>query len=272
MLWIPLPVPPLERITSTANPLIKEIRKAGARGTLTPSGHAIAESFHLIEEALRSGSPIWAVLIAESAVANAERVMSRLTDTRVLTVPDLVFDALSTTETSQGVMALVEAGRWSVDQVFGSAASLVVVLDAVQDPGNAGAVVRAAEAFGATGIIFGKGTVSPHNPRTLRASAGSLFRLPYIAGKDPAEVLQLLRERGCTPYAAMPWSAGVLAADEIDLRQPVALIIGNEGAGVNPLYREVAHPIAIRTQGVESLNAAVAAAILMYETSRQRSA
>lgn len=261
----------VEQLTSSANPLLKDIRKAAARGSLTSGGYCICESFHLVEEAIRSKAKVGVLLVADHALKGAERLFPHLTGTRIIGLESLVFDAIATTETTQGLMALVEAPRWPVDSLFG-ASPLVVVLDALQDPGNAGAAIRAAEAFGASGVIFGKGTVSPHNPRTLRAAAGSLFRLPYIAGKDATEVTALLAERNCTPYAALPWSAGVGSAGETDLTKPVALIIGNEGAGVNPVYREKAQPIAIRTQGVESLNAAVAAAILMYEASRQRSA
>jgi TrmH family RNA methyltransferase len=150
--------------------------------------------------------------------------------------------------------------------------SLVVVLDGIQDPGNAGAIVRAAEAFGATGAIFVKGTVGPQHPKTLRASAGSLFRLPYISGLDAPQVSTLLRKERVVIYAAMPYTGSEHLAEDMDLRRRCALIIGGEGHGIGKELQDIADPIAIPTVGVESLNAAVAAAILLYETRRQRGA
>jgi TrmH family RNA methyltransferase len=259
-------IPRIESITSPANPLVKEIRRAIGRGSLTEDGLFIAESFHLLEEALRSGCEIPAVLVAESAAA---RVTSPVP--RTLVLPDPLFQTIATTESSQGVIALVRPRRWTLDQVF-ALQSLVVVLDGIQDPGNAGAILRAAEAFGATGAIFVKGTVGPQNPKTLRASAGSLFRLPYVTGLDASAVCTLLRKERVVVYAAMPYTGAEHLAEDVDLRRRCALIIGGEGHGIGEELYKLAEYIAIPTVGVESLNAAVAAAVLLYETRRQRGA
>src|SRR6266849_7639245 len=173
----------LETITSTANPLLKEVRRAVARGSLTAEGWCVAESFHLLDEALRSPCEVKAVLAAESARTAVEAHGQRLAGVRVVLVPDVLFAGIAATETSQGVIALVRPREWKFQQLLHGAA-LVVVLDGLQDPGNAGTIVRAAEAFGATGILFLKGTASPHNPKTLRASAGSLFRVPFVYSAD----------------------------------------------------------------------------------------
>ena len=167
-----------ETITSAANPLLKDVRRAVARGSLTDEGWCIAESFHLLDEALRGPCEIKAVLAAEGARAAVEAHGQRLAGVKVVFVPDALFAGIAATEASQGVMALVRPREWKFQQLLHGKA-LVVVLDGLQDPGNAGTIVRAAEAFGATGILFLKGTASPHNPKTLRASAGSLFRLPF---------------------------------------------------------------------------------------------
>jgi TrmH family RNA methyltransferase len=146
------------------------------------------------------------------------------------------------------------------------------VLDGLQDPGNAGTIVRAAEAFGATGILFLKGTASPHNPKTLRASAGSLFRLPFLYGVAPATAIGTLRQNGVKLVAAMP-SVSTTPADSLaatDLTGRCALIIGSEAHGVSEVWRSAAAPVSIPTVGVESLNAAVAAGVLLYEARRQR--
>jgi TrmH family RNA methyltransferase len=252
-------MPRPETITSAANPMVKDVRRAAARGGLTRDGLAVAETFHLLEEALRSGRDVPFVLAAESA----EQSVGKLRGSKIMILPDPLLQSVSGTETSQGVIALVRPPEWSLDDVFG-ARPLVVLLDGVQDPGNAGTVVRSAEAFGATGVVFLSGSVSPHNPKTLRASAGSLFRLPYVFGVAAESV----RRAGVPLYAAV--ADGPRKLTDVDLTAPAALIIGNEARGVSPELRSGAIDISIPTAGVESLNAAAAATVLLYEASRQR--
>src|ERR1700752_1562406 len=173
----------MQRIASHHNPLLKEIRKALHRGTLTDSGCAVAETFHLLDEALRSDCEVQAVLAAESALGAVERRLGGHNEVRLNSVADSLFEEIGSTETTQGVIALVKPPAWTLDRLLGLRA-MVAVMDGLQDPGNAGTIVRAAEAFGATGAIFLKGSVSPYNSKTLRASAGSLFRLPFVHGVD----------------------------------------------------------------------------------------
>src|SRR5580693_5771889 len=170
-------------LTSARNPMLKEVRKAILRGALTADGFAVAESFHLLEEALRSDCEIGAVFAAESVKSAVERHVAGLKKIRVVVLADELFRSISATEASQGVIALVRPPAWTLDQLF-RGQSLGVILDGIQDPGNAGTIVRAAEAFGATGVVFLKGTVSPYNPKCMRASAGSIFRVPLVAGLD----------------------------------------------------------------------------------------
>ena len=172
-------MPKAETITSAANPLLKEVRRAVRRGSLTEGGWAVAETFHLLDEALRSACEMKMVLAAESALPELDRLPGR-DRIRVVALADKLFQSISGTETAQGVIALVKPREWKLEELFG-AAPLVVVLDGMQDPGNAGAILRAAEAFGATGALLLKGTASPYNPKTLRASAGSLFRRAVCA-------------------------------------------------------------------------------------------
>lgn len=240
---------------SDKNPLVKQIRRAVSRGSLTEDGYAVAEGAHLLEEALAAKCEIGAVIVAESARVHYP-------DAR--TVSDRTFRELASTETPQGVIALVRPPVSAWDQITRGDA-LVVVLDGVQDPGNAGAIVRAAEAFGASGVVFLKGTVNPYNPKCLRGSAGSVFRVPLIAS---AEADEILRHTGIAWYAATP-RAQKLASDA-DLSAPCGIIIGSEGHGVSPVLAGRATGLRIPTSGVESLNAAVAAGILLYEARRQR--
>jgi TrmH family RNA methyltransferase len=255
----------MESVTSAANPLVKELRRATGRGSLTAEGLCIAESIHLLEEALRSGCQVPTILLAESAQSKA----SAFPGQKTVILPDNLFQTITTTEASQGVIALVKPPAWPLDRIF-QGQSLVAVLDGIQDPGNVGAIVRAAEAFGATGAIFMKGTSSPHNPKTLRASAGSLFRLPYVTGLDAAATVAALRKQKLVIHAAMPWTGSEHLAEETDFSRRCAIVVGSEGRGVSQEVRDAADYVAIPTSGVESLNAGVAAAILLYEARRQR--
>jgi TrmH family RNA methyltransferase len=256
---------PASPLTSPQNPLIKEIRKAAARGGLTARGLAIAETYHLVEEALRSGLRVEAVLCAASAAETVDGRLRGLRAVRVTIVEDRLFHEIAATETSQGVMALVTPPSWKMADLLGENA-LVVVLDGVQDPGNAGTIVRTAEAFGASGVVFLKGSVHPYHPKTLRASAGSLFRVPVVSGIDADEALAAFE--GLDLYAAMPRAE--LTPGEADLRRRCGFIIGSEGRGVGGAIASHVKGLRIPTTGVESLNAAMAAGILLYETRRQR--
>ncbi len=261
-----------EAITSAANPLLKSVRRAIVRGELTADGFAVAETFHLLEEALRSDCEVKIVLAAASVEAAVEKHVRRLAGIKVATAPDALFQSVAGTETSQGVIALVRPPAWTLQQLF-RGRSLVVVLDGLQDPGNAGTIARAAEAFGATGMMFLKGTVSPFNAKTLRASAGSLFRLPFVHGIDAALARAALQQNGVEVYAGVPGDRDrAVPLEKADWTRKCGLIIGNEARGVSREMRSAALDVSIPTVGVESLNAAVAAGILLYEARRQRGA
>lgn len=256
-------------LVSARNPLLKDVRKAIARGAVTEDGLAVAESFHLLEEALRSDCEIPAVFAAESVRTAVESHVRGLKKTRIHVLPDDVFRSISATEASQGVMALVRPPSWTVEQLF-RGNSLTVVLDGLQDPGNAGTVLRAAEAFGATGVAFLKGTVSPYNPKCLRASAGSIFRVPVAAGLDQQLFLAVAEQRKIALFALMP--KGTTDVGEVELGKKCAIVVGSEGRGVSERLRDKATAIRIPTVGVESLNAALAAGIALFVARKQRMA
>jgi TrmH family RNA methyltransferase len=245
-------------LLSDKNPVLKQIRRAVSRGVLTDDGYAVAEGAHLLEDARRAGTEIHVVIASES-------VAHKFPEARV--VRERTFRELSSTQTPQGVLALVRPRKWTIDDVIPPDSvhkpALVVILDSIQEPGNAGAIARAAEAFGATGILFLKGTVNPYNPRCLRASAGSLFRLPFLTGDIDIVPPILL-------YAAMPRAETPVYA--ADFRISCGVIIGSEGHGIREELAARSAPLCIPTIGVESLNAAVAAGVLLYEASRQRAA
>ena len=254
-------------LTSARNPLLKEVRRAVQRGSLTDSGLAVAEGFHLLEEALRSDCEIEVVLVAESVRTALTRHIGGLRQIRVHVAEDPLLREIAATETSQGVIALVRPPAWNIEHLF-RGQSLLMILDGVQDPGNVGAILRAAEAFGATGAALLKGSVNPYNPKALRASAGSVFRLPLLTGVDDDLLRASIQQRRLNLYAAMPRAE--VAVSECDFKSPCAILIGGEGQGVRSRLRGAGLDIRIPINGVESLNAAMAAGILLYEARRQR--
>lgn len=256
-----------EAITSVRNPVVREARRAVQKGELTPGGLCLAGTFRLLEEALRSGCEVPYVLAAQSVVSLVEKHVRGLREVRLLVLDDGLLAEVSGTETAQGVVALVKPPVWTLDHLF-RGRSLVLILDGVQDPGNAGSLVRAAEAFGATGVLFVKGTVNPYHPKTVRAAAGSLFRLPVLSGLDAAMARAACAQRRTDLYAAAPH--GGVAVAEADLTRRCAIIIGSEGRGVSEALRGAALDLRIPTHGVESLNASAAGAVILYEAARQR--
>jgi RNA methyltransferase, TrmH family len=189
-----------------------------------------------------------------------------------LFVPADIFDSVVQTETPQPVAALVEMPDWTWSHVVrgrGAWDPLVLVLAGIQDPGNFGTILRSAEAFGATGVVALPGTVNAWNPKAVRASAGSIFRMPVLS-LELKECLRDLREGGMrilttTVHGAEP-------ADMINFTGPVALVIGSEAKGVpDEIARHADASVTIPCPGpVESLNAAVATSVLLYEACRQR--
>lgn len=254
-----------QAFVSEKNPLLKDVRRASRHGTLTSDGFALAEGPHLLEEALLARADIQAIIVAESTIlAESTNVEIGSSHIRELRVSDATFADLASTEAPQGVLTLVRPNSWTfADVLLGE--TLIVVVDGIQDPGNAGAILRAAEAFGATGAIFLKGSVNPHNPKCIRGSAGSVFRLPVLSG---IVLHTLFKEVAVPMFAADPRAATVLA--DADLRGHCAVVIGSEGRGVSMAFAERAIGLRIPTERVESLNAAVAAGILLYEVRRQR--
>ena len=278
-------------ISSRDNRWLKEFRMALRGGLPTESGAVGVEGPRLVEEALRSTCPIRAVLFSESG----ERFHSRLApyldrpevSIPVLRTTDRLFEGIADTEHPQGVAALVHPRTYTFDDISRpsaqGAAPLIVVLAGVQDPGNVGTILRTATAFGATAAVTAAsgqgGTASPFSPKALRASAGASLHLPLLSGAALPILLTQFRAVEIHSLASSSREADrgdrqpLLAPWELDWRQPVALLIGNEGQGL-PEEVERSADARIRipmAPGVESLNAAAAAAVLFYEAARQRS-
>lgn len=189
-------------------------------------------------------------------------------DHEVLT--DTVFRAVSDTQTPQGILCLIRQFSYSIEEIITRGISHLLLLENLQDPGNLGTIIRTGEGAGVTGVILSKDTVDIYNPKTIRSTMGSIYRMPFCYTEDLIAVLAGLREKGITTYAAH--LQGTRFYDEEDYQKPSAFLIGNEGNGLTKELAEKADCyIKIPMSGsVESLNAAIASAILMYEVYRQR--
>ena len=257
-------------VQSKQNARVKELRAALLRPGRQENAPIALEGIHLLAEAIRSGIPLEAIFIS----LGRENLLDELgipDSADILALPPDVLASAVTTETPQPVAALVRPRAWQWPDLLSAANPLVVVLAGIQDPGNLGAILRSAEAFGATGAVLLPGTVSPWNPKAMRASAGSVFRLPFLSSSIP-DCFDRLRQAGVPSLAAMAHDARSLS--EVNLAQPAAFVIGAEGSGLAPeIAAQCDARITIPCPGpVESLNAAVAASILLYEASRQRGA
>lgn len=261
----------LRQVTSRQNTLVKELRRAFQQGERTPDGHVAIESVRIIEEAIRSGLRFKAAFFRSSARQLAERLLPQISSqAETLLLPDEVFQSAVATESPQGVAALVRVREHTLDEVLAHPQALVVASAGIQDPGNLGTLIRSAEAFGAAGVLLGPGTVSQFNSKVVRASAGSVFRLPVISVEYAAS-LKTLRQAGVKLLATSSHKGKPL--DETELTGPVAVFIGNEGAGLpREIAQEMDEVILIpHSPRVESLNAGIAGSIVLYEAARQRS-
>lgn len=261
----------LRRVEGRHNALVKDLRGAFARGEPTSDGYCAIEGFRILEEAIRSGLRFRAVFFSESALGRAEKLLPQLgAQVETLLLPDKLFAGAVKSDAPQGVAALARWKEFSLEDVLArSKEGPLLAIAGVQDPGNLGTMLRSAEAFGAGGAILGEGTVSPFNPKVVRASAGSVFRLPLARGKL-SEAVSLMRQHGVRLVATASHKGTPL--DQAKLAGPLAIFIGSEGAGLpRDLIKEMDEVVAIpQAPQVESLNAGVAASIVLYEVARQR--
>ena len=233
-------------------------------------GLALAEGVRLVEEVLATGVPVRAALVSPALEATprgaALAADLRATAPKIETVGDRELAQLAATEHPQGVIVIIEPRTWSLEDMRLETRSVVLLLDAVQDPGNVGTMIRTAHGLGASGVVLLPGTAELTNPKVLRATMGAAFRLPAVPA-SVEEVLTWLAKSGAEIWAA---DMGGEAVRRATRRSPVALVVGNEGAGLSPpvlqaATRRVAIPLAA---GAESLNVGVAAGILLYEALR----
>jgi RNA methyltransferase, TrmH family len=265
---------PVREIQSLDHPLVKEIRRALGRGEPLARGEFAGtlalDSPHLVEEALAANLAIDALLFVTEKEELAHKLLRRdSAQTALFRLSNEAFKKVASTESPQGLLALVRPREWVAHELFAPAPALVVILAGIQDPGNAGTLLRSAEAFGATGALLLRGAVHAAHPKLLRGAAGSTFRVPHFGGVQLDQALAMCAVNNAIVYALDPHAGETL--DRVDLRGPCAIAIGAEGAGLPPDLLDNARAVTIpRTRRVESLNAAVAGSLALYEAARQR--
>lgn len=262
----------MEHISSRQNPLVRRLRDlARDRGD---TGEVLLDGPHLVQDALDSGVEIEAVVLAADAALGRLATIAAACaarGVRVVTAPDSILLMMSPVKQPVGVVAIARLRGASVEAAIAAGTpQLLLLLDGVQDPGNVGAIIRAAEACGATAVITGPRTADPFGWKALRGSMGSAFRLPVASTLHLDEAIGAARAAGLRIFATVPRSGTPLTG--ADLIEPSAILLGGEGPGLpDELVATVDETLTIPMQPpVESLNVAIAAALVLYEAARQR--
>jgi RNA methyltransferase, TrmH family len=259
----------MERISSRHNPIVKRFRDLARAGASDDS--MLLDGEHLVQEAIASELPIDVAAFGEKAAGRLVTLAARArrAGAKTVTVTDPVLAALSPVQHPSGVVAIARRPAATTDHVLARRPQLVLMLNDVQDPGNVGAIVRVAEACGATGIVAGGGTADPFGWKALRGAMGSTFRIP-VARHPLADALRSARQSGARVFATVPRNGTPLR--QCDLRGPVTVLLGGEGPGLPAdLFDAADERLTIPMRPpVESLNVAIAAALIVYEASRQR--
>ena len=262
----------MDRVTSRQNALVKRFR-ALAQQRSPDDSSVLLDGAHLLEEALKSDVPIDTAVFSDTAadgpLASLALDLERRGG-RVVAIPDALLASVSPVQHPSGVVAIAQLEPATLDTLLTRRPALLLLLDGVQDPGNLGAIIRVAEACGATGIVVGAGSADPFGWKALRGAMGSSLRLPIVPRASLDEVVDRLRAERIHVFATVPRDGTPLS--ECELHTPAALLLGGEGAGLSAdLVRAANARLTIPMSApVESLNVAIAAALVLYEASRQR--
>ncbi|MDI9456596.1 MAG: RNA methyltransferase [Bacillota bacterium] len=265
---------PIKEISSSNNASIKEYRRlAGSRKYRRSAGKLALEGPHLVKEALATGLLPEVVFVTRSFLdSGGEKILSVLPGgTRQYLLSPSLFAGLAHTETPQEVAAIVPFREPGATALLSRPLTLVLILDCLQDPGNMGTIIRTAAAAGVEALFYSRGCVDPYNPKALRSTAGALFHLPLAVVEDPRQLVKLLQHGGMTIVAAQPQAGQCYW--EVDYRRKTGLLIGSESRGLSPgLIAAADFSVFIpQFSSLDSLNAAIAAAVIIYEALRQRS-
>lgn len=259
----------MHMITSTANSQVKQVSALAKKAKLRKeTGLFLVEGPKMFEEAPKDW--IHKVYVSESFLNGHEALVK---DCRYETVADEVMKAMADTQTPQGILALVKQPSWKAGDVLGrekGKPALVVVLETLQDPGNLGTIIRAGEGAGITGVVMNRDTADIFSPKVIRSTMGAIYRVPFVYTEDLKEMITDMKDRGICFYAAH--LKGKNDYDQESYIGNAAFMIGNEARGLSDETAALADCyVKIPMEGkVESLNAAVAASVLMFEAARQR--
>lgn len=259
-------------ITSTANAKVKRLAGLQKKKRLREEeGIFLAEGLRMFREVPKDR--LCEVYVSEAFYKKEKTALENVlegTGIRPEFLSDHVYEHVSDTKTPQGVLCVIKRREGRLDEMLGDRCPFLLVLDNLQDPGNVGTILRTAEGAGVTGVILGRDSADIYNPKTIRSTMGSVYRVPFCYAEDIPGVLDRINGAGIATFAAH--LEGKLDYDEPDYRRPCAFLIGNEGNGLRDETAEKAEEyIRIPMLGqVESLNAAIAASVLMFEAARQR--
>lgn len=255
-------------ITSTANAQVRELVQLMKKSKMrTERGVYLVEGIKMFQEA-PSDEIIKVYISAE--LYEKGILKKRLEQFPFEVLKNEVFSYVSDTKTPQGILCVMKQKAYTLEQLAGKQNPLLLILENIQDPGNLGTMMRTAEGAGVSGVLMSRGCVDIYNPKTIRSTMGSVYRVPFRYTDNLAADIEKMHRMGITTYAAH--LQGKCFYDKAEYRQPSAFMIGNEGNGLTDETTALAKEyIRIPMEGqLESLNAAVAAAVLMYEASRQR--
>jgi RNA methyltransferase, TrmH family len=249
--------PTLKYIESAKNPKVKQWKKLLTKKEREKTGKYIIEGFHLVEEALKEADLVQEVILSEDTEIP---VHFKLEGIGVIYAASDVLRAISDTESPQGIAAVCEQRNAAFEDIT---PEKVLLIDAVQDPGNVGTMIRTADAAGMDAVILGEGCADPYNPKAIRSTQGSLFHMPVIK-TDLGDIIEQLKNRNIPVFGTALEDA--VSFEKVEKAQSFALLVGNEGQGVDKQF------LSMTTQNLyipiygksESLNVGIAAGILMY--------
>ena len=260
-------------ISSSQNPAVKAVKSLKNRRDREEKGLYYVEGLRIVEEALKERADIAEIAVSEEFAADLRNtgILSQIEALKLKTylLPQKLFKEITDTETPQGILAIMRIRRHELKRDLDKN-GLYLILDSIRDPGNLGTMIRTADAAGFSGVILSKGCVDPYNPKVLRSTMGSVFHMPVYQASDITETVKYLKENGISLYVThLEGKASIFQAN---MGSGAAIVIGSEAEGVGEDLKSLADLLVrIPMPGrAESLNASVAAGIMMYEAVRQR--
>lgn len=261
-------------IRSSSNKFIKELKSLYRKKERWEKKQFLVEGIKMVEECINNKYEVLSIVYSEMLfnIKGGEDLFNSVrTFPKLIKVSDKIFREISDVKTPQGILAVARFKERDIEELTKIENSFIILLDRIQDPGNMGTIIRTADAFGADGIIVNSGSVDIYNPKVVRATMGSIFRTNIYFVDESIHILKELKEKGIKVYSTS--LQGKRFIQDVDFRLPSLLIIGNESKGVSNEYLNMADELIKipMVGGAESLNAAVASSIIMYEILRQRS-